>query len=269
MTVALNPVEITQKASDIGYKKANSKLIITIIGSILAGMYISLWWMFSITSISWLSWIVPFGIIKFIAWFAFSLWLILVMIAGAELFTGNTMLSIALLDRRIKILWYFKNLSLVYIANFIWSLIIVGLLYFWWRHLFGDGIIWSTLYNIWTHKLEYSFLQALSLWILCNILVCLGVWLAYSGKTVADKIMGIIFPITAFVAGWFEHSIANMFYLPFTYIMQKTGLWIESMNSIVTISNIFTKNLIPVTIGNIIWWAFFVWFMYWAMKKNW
>lgn len=265
---ALTPSEITNKTSETWHKKANAKIKMTIIWSILAGIYISLWWMFSVTSISWLSWIIPFGIIKVIAWVAFSLWLILVMVAWAELFTGNTLLSIALLDRKIKISSYIKNLSIVYIFNFVWSLVIVALLYFGWWHLFWDWIIWQTLYNIWTHKLEYGFIQALSLWILCNILVCLWVWLACSGKTVTDKIMGIIFPVTAFIAWWFEHSVANMFYLPFTYIIQKTWLGVDSMSALVTIPNIITKNLIPVTIWNIIWGGFFVWFMYWWLNRD-
>lgn len=260
---ALNPNEITAKAEDIWHKKANSKFNHTFLSWILAWMYIALWAVFSITSIAWLAPSVPFGIIKVISWLAFSLWLILVMVAGADLFTGNALLVIALFKKRISTYKLIKNLSIVYVSNFIWAMIIVWLTYWWWWHLWWDSIIAKTLYGMWIHKLEYSFGQAFFLGVLCNILVCLGVWLAYSGKSVTDKVIGIIFPITAFVAAWFEHSVANMFYLPFAYILKKIGFTMMNVDtSVLTMGNILLKNLLPVTLGNIVWWAVFVGIIY-------
>jgi len=264
----LTPAEITEKTSEIWYKKANWVFSKTFFSGILGWMYIALWGFFSITSISWLAGVVPFWLIKVMAWLAFSLGLILVMIAWADLFTGNTMLFVARLNKKISWLQYIKNLFIIYLSNFVWALIVVSLLYVAWRHLNGDWIVAQTLFNIGTHKLTYWFWQAVSLGTLCNILVCLGVWLAYSGKTTTDKVMGIIFPITAFVAWWFEHSVANMFYLPFTYLLNITGAAGITQSSSVTLHNIFVHNMLPVTIGNIIGWAIFVGGIYWCIYQK-
>lgn len=261
---ALTPAEITAKAEEVGYKKATGKFSHTLVSGILAGMYIAFGAVFSITSISGLAWTVPFGIIKFIAGLAFSLGLILVMIAGAELFTWNALLVIARLNKRISGLQMIKNLILIWISNFIGALIVIGLVYVWWWYLFGNGVIWETAMNIGLHKLDYGFMQAVSLGILCNILVCLGVWLAWSGKSTGDKVLGIIFPIIAFVAGGFEHSVANMFYLPFAYLLKISGFAVANVDmSHLTLKYIFVNNLLPVTIGNIIGGAVFVGMAYW------
>jgi formate transporter len=263
---ALSPAEITSKADDVGYKKATGFLWKSLVSGILAGMYIAFWAMFSITSIAWLAWSVPFGIIKIIAWLAFSLGLVLVMIAGAELFTGNALLIVSLLNKRISFGQTIKNLTIIWVANFLGALILVGLLTLGGWNFFGNGIIGETLMNIAIHKVEYWFLQAFSLGILCNILVCLGVWLAWSGRSTADKVLGIIFPITAFVAAGFEHSVANMFYLPFAYLLKI--LWFVPMTidtSTLTLTSIFAGNLLPVTLGNIVWWAIFVGMAYWYL----
>ncbi len=256
----LSPAEITQYASDVWYKKTNDSLSATIVSSVLAGIYIAMWGFFSVNSITWLAWAVPFGIIKLISWLAFSLGLILVVVAWAQLFTGNALLIISLLDKKISVFAFLKNLFSVYLFNFLWAIILVWLLYLGGWHTFDGWNISKTIVDIWLHKVSYWFVQALALGILCNILVCLGVWLAYSGKTVVDKIVWIVFPITAFVAWWFEHSIANMFYLPFAYILQESNL--------ITIKSILIKNLLPVTIWNIIWWALFVGFLYRFLYKS-
>ena len=258
----LSPAEITAKALDVWEKKAHAKFSTTFVSWLLAWMYIALWATFSITSISWLQ-NVPFGIMKIIAWLAFSLWLILVMIAWAELFTGNALLIIAWLKKKISLGDFFKNLVIVYLSNFIWALLIVFLLYVAQWHLLWNGIVWQTLANIGLHKLHYWFFQAFSLGILCNILVCLWVWLAYSGRSTADKVFGIVFPVTAFVACGFEHSVANMFYLPFTYVFKL--IWFGAVAwdaSSITLRTIFLGNLLPVTLGNFVWWAIFVGMLY-------
>ena len=259
---SLTPQEITEKFSEIWIKKAENKIWKTILLSILAGMFIALWAVFSITSISWLN-ETPFWIKKLISWITFSLWLILVLIAGAELFTWNSLLIITKLDKKISIWKLIKNLIIVRIWNFIGALITIWLCYFAWRHLNWAWSIIETISSIWITKLNYWFIQAICLWILCNILVCLWVRLAQSWKRNSDKILGIIFPISAFVAAWFEHSIANMFYLPYAYILKVTNLIPDSINTTaITLKNIFVNNLLPVTIWNLIWWMIFVWTIY-------
>lgn len=263
---ALNPAEITSKADETGYKKANGKFTHTLISGILAGMYIAFGAVFSITTIAGLSWIVPFGIIKLLAWLAFSLGLILVMVAGAELFTWNALLVVTWLNKKITIGQFIKNLILIWGFNFIGALIVVGLVYIWWRYIFGNGIIWETILNIGVHKMDYWFMQAIALGILCNILVCLGVWLAWSGRSTGDKVLGIIFPITAFVAAGFEHVVANMFYLPMAYLLKITWFMVENIDATqLTLKNILLHNMLPVTIGNLIGGAVFVGMAYWSL----
>jgi formate transporter len=113
-------------------------------------------------------------------------------------------------------------------------------------------------------KVHYGRLQAFSLGILCNILVCLGVWLAWAGKRAVDKIAGIIFPVTAFVACGFEHSVANMFYLPFAYVLKELGYQVGGIADL-TISNMLFHNFIPVTLGNVVGGAVFVGLLYWMV----
>lgn len=268
---SLTPLEITDKASEVWQQKTNNKAWKTIISSILAWMFIAFWAVFSITSISWLNGVVPFGIIKLISWVTFSLWLILVMIAWAELFTWNSLLIISKLDKKITTRQMCKNRILVRLWNFVWAWIVIALTYFSKRYTFWWNTIWETILNIWIQKVNYWFIQAICLWILCNILVCLWVRLARSWKRNSDKILWIIFPITAFVSAWFEHSIANMFYLPFAFILKNSQIVTQSMNTnVLTIKNILINNLLPVTIWNIIWWTIFVWLFYRIIyhKKN-
>lgn len=265
----LSPAEITSKAADIWEKKASGKFPHQLIAWILAWIYIAMWVAFSVTSISGMQWL-PFGSIKIVAGLTFSLWLILVMIAWAELFTGNALLVIALFQKKISLVSFVKNLVTIYIANFLGSLLVVGLLYIGQRHTLGDWIIWQTLINISIHKLEYGFIQAFSLGVLCNILVCLWVWLAYSGRSTADKVLGIIFPITAFVTCGFEHSVANMAYLPFAYLLKLVGRRSGIDYTHISLSAIFANNLLPVTLGNLVGGMLFVWIAYRSLygKKN-
>ena len=258
------PAEITQLAEEIWHKKAYASFSSTLVSWILAGMYIALGWMFSVNTITGST--LSYGLTKLFAWLAFSLWLILVMIAGAELFTGNALLIIAYFNKKISHLRFLRNLILVRCANFIGAVVIVGLLYgAGWFHMASDGVATNIL-TLGVHKVGYGFVQAFCLGILCNILVCLGVWLAYAGKTAVDKIAGIIFPVTAFVACGFEHSVANMFYLPFAYLLKFVGAVPAGMDvSTLTLHNIFIGNFLPVTLGNFVGGALFVGALYWIL----
>lgn len=260
--------DVVTLASEIWTKKASNKFYKTAIGWILAGIYISFGAIFSINTVAWLNGVVPFGIIKLLSGIAFSLGLILVMIAWAELFTGNALLWISFFNKKISFLEMIKNRGLIWLFNFVWAIIIILLLVIWWRESFGSWVIWDTVIKIGLHKLEYGFAQAFSLWILCNILVCLWVWLAWKWKTVTDKVLWIIFPITAFVAAGFEHSVANMFYLWYAYALKI--FWLTNITGleILNLKNIFIWNLLPVTLWNIVWGLVFVGFLYWAMERK-
>jgi formate/nitrite transporter len=191
----------------------------------------------------------------------------LVMIAGAELFTGDALMITAWLDKKISFGKWMKNLSIIWISNFIGALLLIGLLLLAGWYTFNDGNIAELLLQFGVKKLHYGRWQAFSLGILCNMLVCLGVWLAWAGKRAVDKIVGIIFPVTAFVACGFEHSVANMFYLPFAYALKGLGYQIEGIADI-TLSNMFFQNFLPVTLGNVVGGAVFVGLLYWIVYRQ-
>ncbi len=261
-----SPKEVTKIAEQVGVYKASNPFFKTAFSSLLAGMFIALGAVFAVNSMTGLGGVVPFGIIKCIYGLTFSLGLILVMVAGAELFTGNALLVIALVKKKISVLTFLKNLFLVWVFNFVGALVIVGLVTAAKWYLGADSGIAILSLKMGIHKLEYGFLQAFSLGILCNILVCLGVWLSWAAKTVSWKILGIIFPVTAFVGAGFEHSVANMYYLSFAWILKYLWLGTDLHGiSELTWSNIFVHNLLPVTLGNIVGGAVFVGLIYWFL----
>jgi len=258
----LSPQEIAVKACEIGEKKASLGLGSTILLSILAGSYIAFGAVFATISITGMvgSW--PYGFMKVMAGLTFSLGLILVVIGGAELFTGNNLMFISWVNRKITFGKMMRNWVIVYFGNFIGSLLIAILVFLTHTYTASSGELGKTMLNLANVKVHYSFIQALVLGILCNILVCLAVWLAYSSRTTSGKILSIIFPITAFIAAGFEHSVANMYILPVALFIkafdpsfaESTGLDLTSLSW----TSFFIKNLIPVTIGNILGGAGFV-----------
>jgi len=211
------------------------------------------------------------GFTKLVMGMVFSVGLILVVIAGAELFTGNNLVIISALDKRISWGKVFKHWLIVFSANFIGSILIVYLIYYSGLWKSADNQVGAFSLKIANAKVNLSFVEALTRGILCNWLVCLAVWMAIASRYVMGKVFAIVFPVTAFVASGFEHSVANIFFI-FKGILLKSqpavvsasGLSMESMSNLNWNGFIF-KNLVPVTIGNIIGGAFFVAFLYWVV----
>ena len=208
----------------------------------------------------------PYGVTRLLGGFIFCLGLILVVVGGAELFTGNALMIIAWMDRKITLGSMLRNWSIVYLGNFAGALLLVGLVFLSGEYRFGGGSVGLTMLNMALMKLDYGFGQALVLGILCNILVCLAVWLTYSARSTTDRIIAILFPITAFVAAGFEHSVANMYALPMALFIKFFDPSFAAKSALnlspITWSNIFINNLIPVTLGNIIGGALFVGVVY-------
>jgi formate/nitrite transporter len=216
---------------------------------------------------------------------AFSLGLILVIVGGAELFTGNNLIIMAWASRKLSTFRVVRNWGIVYLGN-LCGAVATALFVFWSQHYTMDkGAVGVTALNIGLGKVNLGFAQALILGILCNAMVCMAVWLTYSARTVLGRISAIIFPIAGFVAAGFEHCVANMYFIPYS-ILVKAGasdtFWqssgVTSANvtvatySHLTWANFFVKNLIPVTIGNIIGGVFFVALVYWVIylrNKGW
>jgi formate/nitrite transporter len=202
----------------------------------------------------------------------FCLGLILVVVGGAELFTGNNLIVMAWASGKVKGSAMLTNWVIVYFGNFAGAIGTVLLMFMTKQYTFGGGAVGVNALKIGVGKVDYSFAQAVALGILCNALVCLAVWLTFSARSTIDKIAAIIFPITAFVAAGFEHSIANMYFVPYALVIKNYDTaFTASVSDKVTGLHQLTwqafifNNLIPVTIGNIIGGAVLVAAVYWAI----
>lgn len=239
----LSPLEISKAISDVGEKKASATLFELLIFGILAGIYIAFGANVATVVVS--GGTLDAGLAKFLAGSVFSVGLMLVLIPGSELFTGNILMAIGFIYRKYAFIKILRNWFVVYFGNLLGAIIIAWL-------TFKSGLLGSVAnpnsvgdiaIAIAQTKLDLGFMEALYRGILCNMLVCLAVIMCIASRTVTGKIFGIYFPIMAFVASGFEHSVANMYFLP-------AGLMIEGE----FLPKFFTmfNNLIPVTIGNII-----------------
>lgn len=258
------PVAVAQEiAATAGVKKINGGFLNLLILGILAGVYIAFGAQLATLVTHDASAYVGVGLAKMIGGAMFSVGLMLVIIAGAELFTGNNLIFMSVLDRKASFGGLLRNWGIVYVANLLGSLLVVLLIY--WSGLWrtGDGAVGAAAVKIASAKVNLTFLEAMTRGILCNWLVCLAVVLAVSSRTVVGKIFACFFPIMAFVASGFEHSVANMYFIPIGMLLKGQGLVEASAN--LNVSGMIVKNLIPVTIGNIIGGAFFVATLYWIV----
>jgi len=271
---SLLPPEMAEHGENVGVKKAGLNALTTFLLAVLAGAFIALGAIFATTVSAGASGMLPFGVTKLLSGLAFCLGLILVIVGGAELFTGNTLIVMAWAARKVSLDALLRNWSLVYLGNFVGALGTAGLVYLGRQHTFGGGAIGQNMLTIASAKLGYTFVQAVALGVLCNGLVCLAVWLTYSARTTVDKIAAIIFPISAFVAAGFEHSVANMYFVPMGLLVKDFDPGWVSANaasldlSRLTWDNFLVKNLLPVTIGNIIGGAVLVAAIYWFIYRR-
>jgi formate transporter len=264
---ALPPAEMARKAEQVGVAKAGMSTANTLALSVLAGAFIALGAIFA-TTVTAGGATVPFGVLRLLGGIAFSLGLILVIVAGAELFTGNNLIVMAWASRRVRTTRVARNWTLVYVGNFAGALATALILYISKQYEFGHGAVGVQALSIADAKTNLGFVQAVALGAFCNALVCLAVWLCYSARTTADKILAIIPPIAAFVASGFEHCVANMFFIPMGLLIKSDESFVSSQPSLPDLSNLtwerfVTANLMPVTIGNVIGGAVMVGAIYW------
>lgn len=267
---AFIPPEMAAKAESIGVNKAVLGWKSLFLLSILAGAFISLGAIFATTVTAGAAGL-PFGVAKLLGGLAFCVGLILVIVAGAELFTGNNLIVMAWAGGKVTTGQLLRNWGIVYIGNFAGALATVALMFFTRQYAFAGGIIGLNALNIADAKCGLGFVQAMALGVMCNALVCMAVWLCFSARSTTDKILSIILPITAFVACGFEHCIANMYFIPFGLLVKAgasgdfwTGIGKTSGDyASLTAENFMLHNLVPVTIGNIVGGALFVGLIYW------
>jgi len=266
------PAEIAEVvACSIGVSKCQISASKMIVLAIFAGVYIGFGAILSTTVTQGVSAHAGLGMAKFLGGATFSVGLMLVVCCGAELFTGNNLIITSKLEKEIS--WYklFKNWTLVYIGNFIGSMMLVFIYFYsrlWEMNNCGLGV--SAL-NIAVAKVNLPWYEAFFRGILCNILVCLAVWMAVSAENTIGKIAACFFPIMAFVTCGFEHSVANMYFIPIGILLKSSpkvsGLSTAGAHTL-TWNSFLYNNLIPVTLGNIVGGALFVGMIYWYMYRR-
>jgi formate/nitrite transporter len=250
---AYSPREIASKVQALGVTKANSDALSVLVLAVLAGAFISLGALFFTVVVTGAA--AGYGINRFIGGVAFSLGLVMVLVGGGELFTGNNLVAMAWASRLTTTPSLLRNWVLVYAGNVAGALGTVALVWAGDVDRFSGGAVGQTAMAIGNAKASLGVWQALALGIMCNALVCMGVWLAMGGRTVTDRILAVVFPISAFVAIGFEHSIANWFFLPY-------AIALNGSNAPSLVSGALT-NLAAVTLGNIIGGSLLVAGVYW------
>jgi formate transporter len=282
---AFPPAKMAARMEDVGVTKAKLNFPTQATLAILAGAFIACGAIFASTvgagsiainnaeGAKVMSTSLPYGVIRLLSGLVFSLGLIAVVVAGAELFTGNNLIVMAFASGKVKLGALLGNWVIVYFGNFVGALLTALVMFFSKQYVMGNGAVGLNVLNTANAKCNLGFVQAIALGIMCNALVCLAVWLCQSARSTTDKILAIVFPISAFVAAGFEHSIANMYFIPIGLLIKgfvpagstfwasigKTAADYQSL----TWGAFFLKNLIPVTIGNIIGGAGFVGLVYW------
>lgn len=271
----LKPAEIADYTINTSIDKVNGKFINLLVLSILAGAFIA----FAAEGSNMAAFNLfaepnTYGLGKVLAGVVFGTGLMLVVLAGGELFTGNTMILAAVFDGKVKVGKMLRNWTIVYIGNLIGALFIAYMMVNSGLFSSGASMLGVVTLKIAVYKVNLSFLQAMFLGIMCNWLVCLAVWMSYGAESMIGKIFSIFFPIWLFITSGFEHSVANMYYIPAgimiksnSTFLEMSGLSQEALSSLTWI-NFFIENLIPVTIGNIIGGGLLVGTAYWLAYKK-
>lgn len=269
----MKPADIFEEIVKNGIAKAESPLKKLIILGIFAGVYIAFAGAgANMAAYSLFSDPNTYGLGRVLSGAVFTGGLTMVVLAGAELFTGNTLISAAVLEKRTSFGKMLRNWVVVYIANFIGSVLIAALVYYSGAMNAADGLLGAMTLKIANGKVNLTFLQCVLSGILCNWLVCLAVWISTGTNSTCGKIGGIFFPIWLFVVAGYEHSIANMFFISAGIFAKGNELFV-TLNGAIDLSNLtwlgmFTNNLIPVTIGNMIGGIVFVTMGYWLALKE-
>ena len=279
------PAKIAENFIGVGKAKGSLTIFKMLILGILAGAYIGFGAELSTMVLTGTQNTMGLGMSKLFGGAVFSVGLMLVVIGGAELFTGNNLMTIGVSAGEVKWTAMLKNWVIVYIANFIGSLILVYIMYKsnLWKTGFvagqcplEGGACANTALGIAISKVNLGWGEAFYRGIGCNWLVCLAVWLAAAADDISGKVWGIFFPIMAFVASGFEHCVANMYFIPMGIALKADPALAEYVGTLgakadaLTWGGFLNNNLVPVTIGNIVGGAIFVGIVYFMMylKKS-
>jgi len=272
---ARSPNQILEFTSDNGTVKARRAVLPTLILAFLAGVFVA----FasegsSMAAFNLLANPDTYGLGRTLAGAVFGTGLMLVLITGGELFTGNALVFTAVLDRKIKITDMLRNWLIVYTGNFIGGVFIAYMMNKSGLFDSGNGMLGGQTIKIAAYKTGLSFIPAFYSGIMCNWLVCLAVWASFAAKDVMGKLFSSFFIIGLFAISGFEHSVANMYYIPAGIMAKGNQMWVEAARLSgeqldgLNWAALFIKNLIPVTLGNIIGGSGMVGFLYWVSLKK-
>lgn len=270
-----SPPEILDAMIELSVTKSRQGVVKLLILGIAAGAFIALGAEGSMmASFNLIASSETFGLGRALMGLLFATGLMLVIMAGGELFTGNTMIITGVLEKKVSTGHMLKNWVLVYFSNMLGAVLIAVMMYYSGLFDSGEGLLGAVTLKTAVSKANLGFAAALVMGILCNWLVCLAVWLSMAAQTVAGKVLGILFPIWLFVTSGFEHSVANMYYIPAGMLAKNNEAYV-SLSGIgqdalanLNLSGFFITNLIPVTIGNIIGGSLCVGTLYWLAYKK-
>ncbi|WP_435249004.1 formate transporter FocA [Vibrio sp. nBUS_14] len=269
---SLLPPQMAERAADIGVGKATKDPIKSFLLAISAGIHIGIAFVFY-TIVTTGAGDLPWGITRVLGGLAFSLGLILVVVTGGELFTSSVLTLVARASGKITWVTLIKNWATVYVGNLIGALLLVVCMLATKQYMFDNGQVGLNAMAISQHKMHHDFIQAIALGIMCNLLVCIAVWMTFSGRTLTDKIAVMILPVAMFVSSGFEHCIANMFQVPLAIGIKTFApaeFWtMTGANPAdyidLNMMGFLMNNLLPVTLGNIIGGGIFVGMWYWLI----
>jgi formate transporter len=265
----LLPAAMAARAEEVGVNKAATDTLTLLALSVLAGAFIAFGAILA-TTVSAGGAGLPYGVMRLLAGLVFSVGLILVIVGGAELFTGNNMIVMAWANGKVSTGALLFNWMVAFTGNFAGAILTAGLMFYTTQYTFGGGSVGLAALSTAESKAALDFVPALALGIMCNVLVCLAVWMCYGARTTVDRVVTIIPPITAFVAAGFEHSIANIYFIPMGLFIKAgapDAFWSSIGKTAADFPALtwdgFIGNLVPVTIGNIIGGSVMVAAVYW------
>ncbi|MFL6975701.1 MAG: formate/nitrite transporter family protein [Xanthobacteraceae bacterium] len=289
---AILPADMAARAEESGVKRVSADPLTLLVLSVMGGAFIAFGAIFATTvsaggititaadGAAAFSTGLPYGVVRLLTGLVFALGFIMVVVAGAELFTGNNLIVMAWASGKVTTGALVFNWVVVFIGNFVGAIATAGLMFLTTQYTFGHGSVGLAALSMANGKTSLAFVPAVALGIMCNALVCLASWMCYSARTTVDRVFTIIFPVAAFVAAGFEHSIANIYFIPmglfikagapesFWAAIHKTAADFPAL----TWENFLVGNLLPVTVGNIIGGSVMVaavyWFVYLRKTKS-
>lgn len=262
---AFSPQQIADRVHNVGVAKARLPLLSMIMLGMLAGAFIGLGALYYTLVISDAG--LSFATGRVLGAVCFSLGLLLVVVAGAELFTGNNLLAMAWADGKVSTAELLRNWAVVCMANFAGAAGL-ALLVYWSGHAgLNGGAIAEAYLKIAAAKSTMSLSELFFRGVLCNVLVCMAVWMVLAGRSVTDKFVAIVLPVSAFVAAGFEHSIANMYFFPLALLLKQSGMALPAGAEVITVYAMF-RNLVPVIAGNIVGGSVLVALVYYVIYRR-